>query len=71
MKYNSYTADYFQINFNLSKVETFQNHKKKRYSKMKQTIHPIWLAITFTSRIVTVKTTFHCVKSVQIQSYSD
>ena len=24
---------------------------------MKQTIHPIWLAITFTSRIVTVKTT--------------
>ena len=29
MKDNSYTADYFQINFNLSKVETFQNHKKK------------------------------------------
>ena len=29
MKYNSYTADYFQIKFNLSKVETFQNKKKK------------------------------------------
>ena len=39
MKYNSYTADYFQINFNLSKVETFQNHKKKKKIFQDETNH--------------------------------
>ena len=62
MKYNSFTADYFQINFNLSNVENFQNktnqNKKKKIFPEETNHASNMYSSYFISRIVTIKTTF-------------